>query len=331
MRVHLSLISVGCDRMCLGDVALQSWQISLSLQSLATAVKLGRAEALPKLIKAKGWAAQWQNFEQLGDQALEYFSLSSNQEEFGGFSALDTVGYDQTIQALSSRFNPNSLPATPTLDPPFSPPIKYGKKKENNKKRTSLFSSTFFESKEEKGGVVDGKVERIRVGFISSDFGVHPVSSLIRGMLESMNKSKIEVYCFALTTDESWWGTNISSSVEHFINLYEVPTLEAAKQIKNLNLHILIDLNGHTLNSGLRIMAHRPCALQGTFLGLPDTTGSDFVDFMISDEIVSPPEVLFKYFCLFNIGHQKQFIITCIDWTPFHREIDPTSPPLYRE
>lgn len=45
------------------------------------------------------------------------------------------------------------------------------------------------------------------------------------------------------------------------------------------------------MGSGLPVLAHRPAALQGTFLGYVGTTGSAYVDFVIADATVAPPEM----------------------------------------
>lgn len=65
---------------------------------------------------------------------------------------------------------------------------------------------------------------RLKVGLLSSDFGVHPVATLIRGFTQYVDTSKIELFCFALTDKRSWWGINISNTVEHFINLASTNT-----------------------------------------------------------------------------------------------------------
>lgn len=66
--------------------------------------------------------------------------------------------------------------------------------------------------------------QRLKVGLLSSDFGVHPVATLIRSFVQFVDTSKIELYCFALTDKRSWWGLNISHKAEHFINLASTNT-----------------------------------------------------------------------------------------------------------
>lgn len=65
---------------------------------------------------------------------------------------------------------------------------------------------------------------RLKVGLLSSDFGVHPVATLIRGFTQYIDRSRVELFCFALSEKRSWWGNNISNTVEHFINIASTNT-----------------------------------------------------------------------------------------------------------
>jgi predicted O-linked N-acetylglucosamine transferase (SPINDLY family) len=47
---------------------------------------------------------------------------------------------------------------------------------------------------------------RLKVGFISADWGIHPVSSLIRGMFGVMDTTRFEIYAFALQKSDSWYA-----------------------------------------------------------------------------------------------------------------------------
>jgi predicted O-linked N-acetylglucosamine transferase (SPINDLY family) len=63
---------------------------------------------------------------------------------------------------------------------------------------------------------------------------------------------------------------------------------EIVDLIKELEIDIAVDLMGHTRNARTGILAHRPAPIQVSYLGLPGTTGADFIDYVIADEIVLP-------------------------------------------
>ena len=67
----------------------------------------------------------------------------------------------------------------------------------------------------------------------------------------------------------------------------------AAQVANSLKIHILVDMAGHTFGHRLSGLARRPAPVAMTYLGYASTTGADFVDYIISDPIVSPPEMAF--------------------------------------
>ncbi|KAL4157142.1 hypothetical protein PRNP1_006167 [Phytophthora ramorum] len=136
------------------------------------------------------------------------------------------------------------------------------------------------------------KAPELRIGFVSSDFGVHPISSLIRGFLALLSSPghQTKVYCFSLLDASSWWSRNISRTVDYMISLKGKNSLDAAKIIQSHEIHVLMDLNGHTLHSGINIFTHRPAPVQVAYLGYPMTTGNPSIDFVLSDSVATPPE-----------------------------------------
>merc|ERR1719230_1487758 len=93
-------------------------------------------------------------------------------------------------------------------------------------------SNKKLSSKNTNGDVKSNR--RLKVGLVSSDFGVHPVSTLIRGVIQFISEEhnkEVELYCFALKRDLSWWGRNVSNTVEHFIHLTSGNTQTAAAEI----------------------------------------------------------------------------------------------------
>ena len=65
---------------------------------------------------------------------------------------------------------------------------------------------------------------------------------------------------------------------------------DIARQIAADGIHILVDLMGHTGVNRLGTVAMRPAPIQVSFLGMLGTTGADFIDYLITDAIVTPPE-----------------------------------------
>ena len=122
-----------------------------------------------------------------------------------------------------------------------------------------------------------GKLPPLKVGFLSSDFGVHPVSSLIRGTLGFLNMTRVQAYIFISTKQTSWWRENITSVVpsERVIDIFGLDKVEAARKIAVEKIDILIDLNGLTLHSALKVCGLRPAPVQISFLIMDSRMGPD--------------------------------------------------------
>jgi predicted O-linked N-acetylglucosamine transferase (SPINDLY family) len=72
--------------------------------------------------------------------------------------------------------------------------------------------------------------------------------------------------------------------------LRELDDFSAAKRICDDKVDILVDLMGHTSGSRLTICAFRPAPIQVSYLGFLGTTGADFLDYIITDRIVTPED-----------------------------------------
>ena len=102
--------------------------------------------------------------------------------------------------------------------------------------------------------------------------------------------ANVQVVCYALTDQTSWWRDNITSTVV-VKSLTKVDHPDAAAAIRADRIDVLIDLNGLTEGSGLGIMAHRPAPVQATFLGYVGTLNVPYVDYIFTDAVISPPEL----------------------------------------
>lgn len=63
-----------------------------------------------------------------------------------------------------------------------------------------------------------------------------------------------------------------------------------AEQIAADGVQILVDLMGHTADTRMSVLARRPAPVQMHYLGFPGSTGAEFVDYLITDPYITPPE-----------------------------------------
>ena len=75
-----------------------------------------------------------------------------------------------------------------------------------------------------------------------------------------------------------------------WVPLYGKNDLQAAQQIHNDGIHILLDLSGYTTHNRLPVFCRKPAPVQATWLGYFATTGVKEIDYLIGDPHITPPE-----------------------------------------
>jgi protein O-GlcNAc transferase len=137
---------------------------------------------------------------------------------------------------------------------------------------------------------------RLRIGYLSSDFGEHPVAQLTVGLFERHDRRQVDVTAYAIGADDgSPWRRRIAKAADRLVDLTPLGFREAAERIAADKIDILIDLNGHTGAARLEILACKPAPLQALWLGYPGSSGADFIDYILTDIAVTPPEAAADY------------------------------------
>jgi predicted O-linked N-acetylglucosamine transferase (SPINDLY family) len=160
---------------------------------------------------------------------------------------------------------------------------------------------------------------KIRLGYLSVDFGTHPVSQAIGPVLSRHDRERFIVMAYSYGPDDgSQWRRRIEAGADRFIDLRDLTDEDAARRIHDDGVDILIDLTVWTANARLEIAARRPAPLQLQYLGFPGTSGSAIFDYAIVDSVVVPPEnrdfwserLLFMPRCYFPADRDQQTTAT---------------------
>ena len=157
--------------------------------------------------------------------------------------------------------------------------------------------------------------KRLRVAYISSDFGAHTVACLMRRMFTHHNKALFEIW--ALSTQLSpmnEWRAQMKIDAEHWVDMQDVNDVDAAFQIQKFKIHILIDLNGQSKGGRSHVLLLRPAPVTINFLGYPETAGGA-AHVHAGDRIASPPELahlfteslLLTASCYLVNNHREQY------------------------
>lgn len=133
------------------------------------------------------------------------------------------------------------------------------------------------------------KSKKIRIGYLSADFKNHATAHLIMGLLELHDRKKFEIFIYSYgPNDRTHYRKETEKLADKFTDIINLPDFESAKLIYKDKIDILVDLKGHTGSSRFEIPALRPAPVQVNYLGFPGTTGADFIDYFITDKIVTP-------------------------------------------
>ncbi|KAL7615458.1 hypothetical protein Lser_V15G06221 [Lactuca serriola] len=136
---------------------------------------------------------------------------------------------------------------------------------------------------------ITGGYNRLKIGYVSSDFGNHPLSHLMGSVFGMHNRENVEVFCYALSpNDGSEWRVRIQSEAEHFKDVSAMTSDMIARLINEDQIQILINLNGYTKGARNEIFALQPAPIQVSYMGFPGTTGANYIQYLVTDEFVSP-------------------------------------------
>lgn len=131
----------------------------------------------------------------------------------------------------------------------------------------------------------------LRVGYLSSDFRDHAVMHVMAGVFRAHDPARVAIHAYAQGPEAD--GPFRKLVEQHSVAFRDITALtaaEAADLVRQDDLDLLVDLNGHTAHSRIEIAALRPAPVQACFLGYPGTTGASFIDYAIVDSRVAPPE-----------------------------------------
>jgi predicted O-linked N-acetylglucosamine transferase (SPINDLY family) len=129
---------------------------------------------------------------------------------------------------------------------------------------------------------------RIRIGYVSPDFGFHSVAYFIGAVLAAHDREGFEVYCYSTGSRDDAMTRNLRN-IGHAWRDIRGSDDSAAAAIRADKIDLLIDLAGHTAGNRLALMALKPAPVQLTYLGYPDTTGLSAIGYRITDARADPP------------------------------------------
>ncbi|UCD65304.1 MAG: tetratricopeptide repeat protein [Deltaproteobacteria bacterium] len=130
---------------------------------------------------------------------------------------------------------------------------------------------------------------RLRIGYVSPDFCDHSVSYFIEPVIRSHSRTKFKVFCYANVKQPDTVTERLQNGADCWRDISHKSDQEVKELIRTDKIDILVDLAGHTAANRLLVFAYKPAPIQVTWLGHPNTTGLDTIDYRLTDAIADPP------------------------------------------
>jgi protein O-GlcNAc transferase len=131
---------------------------------------------------------------------------------------------------------------------------------------------------------------KLRIGYLSADFHQHATAYLIAELFELHDREHFEILAYSYGSDDGGpMRMRLAAACDRFVDLREHSLADSASIIHADRIDILVDLKGYTRHARSEILALKAAPIQVHFLGYPGTMGTDFIDYLITDHVVSPP------------------------------------------
>ncbi len=164
------------------------------------------------------------------------------------------------------------------------------------------------------------RTDRLRVGYLSSDYRHHAIGFLMSEIFELHDRAKVEVviyYCGPNLPDVV--QERIKNTCDQWTDIFTISDEEAARKILDDRIDILIDVNGYTNFSRTRLLAMRPAPIIVNWLGYPGTLGSPYHDYILADGYIIPE----KYEMFYS---ERVMRLPCYQPNDRRRAVSPNTP-----
>ncbi|HWY66480.1 MAG TPA: tetratricopeptide repeat protein, partial [Rhizomicrobium sp.] len=133
--------------------------------------------------------------------------------------------------------------------------------------------------------------DKIRLAYLSADFQEHVTSALLAEMFERHDRERFEITAVSFGPDDnSAMRARLVKAFDRFHDARQQSDRTVAELLRGWETDIAIDLGGYTSGARPWVLAHRPAPVQVKYMGYPGTSGSDFIDYLIADDLVVPQD-----------------------------------------
>lgn len=132
----------------------------------------------------------------------------------------------------------------------------------------------------------------LKIGFVSPDFGAHPVGFLTAPLFDQLDHAQIETSIFSTrpAAFEDEISQRIKDACGTWITVDGHDDAALADIIKQNQIDILFDMSGQTAGHRLTVFAQKPAPIQISWAGYVGSTGLPAMDYVLGDHTQFPDD-----------------------------------------
>lgn len=160
-------------------------------------------------------------------------------------------------------------------------------------KETRRLTQVYYDPLLREPPAIDGDaiaVRRLRVGYVSPDFWMHPVARFMLPILDHHDRNRFEIFAYSSRYLKDLMTNEIQKRVEHWRDVHQLDDAALADQIRADGIDLLIDLTMYARDCRPGLFARKPAPIQIAYLAYVGTTGLAGMDYRITDTVLDPPE-----------------------------------------
>ena len=130
--------------------------------------------------------------------------------------------------------------------------------------------------------------KKIRIGFVSGDYGNHPVSHYLLDTINHISEEKFELIAYSNSNRMDEITLELKKKFNVWRKINHLSDIDVINLVSKDSIDILFDLSGHTAKNRLSIFVNKAAPIQVTWLGYNASTGLKEIDYIIVDPYVVP-------------------------------------------
>jgi predicted O-linked N-acetylglucosamine transferase (SPINDLY family) len=130
---------------------------------------------------------------------------------------------------------------------------------------------------------------RLRVGYVSPDFGNHPVGRFLLPLLSNHDHARFEIFCYAGVKRPDPFTERLRECADVWVPTAGTSDERLARRIGEDRIDILVDLTMHSQGARMLLFARKPAPVQIAYLAYCSTTGLSTMDNRLTDPYFDPP------------------------------------------